>query len=265
MGSASHFSLSKWYLDCVAENGDAIVVYSGSLRWRALSLEYSSMLIRLSGGKIHAKATLKKCPPPNMSGKSIRWSCPPLKLEGRWEAQSQPIYRRLFEASKTPIEWSCHQPRSLASVSVVGIGEFRGFGYVEFLEMSAKSWQLPLQELRWGRFLSEEEAIVWMDFRGPQPETLVFRDGQLCKDAFVTDCGISLEGESITLSLEETRVLREGALVSTALSVIPGVNKLLPAKMLNTHECKWRSRGILRDAQSVLSTGWAIHEVVKWP
>jgi hypothetical protein len=134
-----------------------------------------------------------------MSGNTVRWSCLPLRLEGTWEAQSQPIYRRLFDASKTSIEWSCHQPRSLASISVEGIGEFRGIGYVEFLETSAKPWQLPLQELRWGRFLSEQEAIVWMDFRGPQPETLVFRNGLLCKRAFVTDRGISLEGESVTL------------------------------------------------------------------
>ena len=104
-----------------------------------------------------------------------------------------------------------------------------------------------------------------MDFKGAAPETIVFRNGMLCKGAQVSDEKIVLGDEGITLRFEDTCVLREGALASTALSVIPGVNKFLPARMLQTYECKWKSRGVLSKGESAFGTGWTIHEVVRWP
>jgi len=157
------------------------------------------------------------------------------------------------------------QPRAWADIAVDGVGTFRGLGYVDHLDLSTTPWRLPLEELRWGRYLSEDDSIIWMDFKGPAPETIVFHNGLLCKGAQVSDKNIVIGEEGIALGFEDTCVLREGALVSTALSVIPGVSKFLPARMLQTYECKWKSRGVLRNAKSTLGTGWTIHEVVRWP
>ena len=142
---------------------------------------------------------------------------------------------------------------------------FSGYGYVDHFEMTAKPWQLPLEELRWGRFLSASDSIVWMDFRGPSPESVVFRNGTPCRNVQISDSEIVLSDEGLHLTFEETQVLREGALLSTALSEIPGVKSLLPARMLHTHETKWRSRGILKKGTVEISMGWVIHEVVRWP
>jgi hypothetical protein len=46
--------------------------------------------------------------------------------------------------------------------------------------------------------------------------------------------------------------------------MIPGVEKLFPSRILNVEECKWLGRGELLRGNSVTS-GWAIHEVVRWP
>ncbi|MCX6143196.1 MAG: hypothetical protein NTZ35_08250 [Ignavibacteriales bacterium] len=265
MAPSSHFSLAKWYLDCVTDEGEAFVGYSASLRWKALSLEYSGILIRRSTDEILTKSTLHGGRHPDITGGSVRWDCPSLKLKGEWKSRQQPIGRTFFGSSDSPLNWSCLQPHAVAEISVGDIGTFRGYGYVDFLNLPAQPWKLPLDELRWGRFLSETDSIIWMDFKGPSPETIVYHNGALCEGAQVTDREIVLGENHLNLFFEETKVLREGTLASTALSVIPGINTLLPARMLNTEECKWRSRGFLRKADSILSSGWTIHEVVRWP
>lgn len=261
----SRFSLSKWYLDCITDEGEAFVGYSASLRWKALSLEYSSILIRRTSGGIKTRATLHGGKHPVVSGDSVHWDCPSLKLKGIWRAKQQPLHRTVFGASSTPLNWSCLQPHAVAEISVGDFGTFNGFGYVDYLNLPAQPWKLPLDELRWGRYLSEEDSIIWMDFKGAYPEAIVFHNGALCEGARVSDREITLGLNQLVLSFGETQPLREGTLASTALSVIPGINKLVPARMLNTEERKWRSRGILKDGDSILGTGWTIHEVVRWP
>ena len=265
MAEASRFSLSKWYLDCVTDEGEAFVGYSASLRWKALSLEYSSILVRRMTGEIQTRTTLHGGMHPFASGDTVQWDCPSLKLKGSWQATQRPIRRTVFEDFDTPLEWSCLQPRAAAEISVTGIGTFKGFGYVDYLNLPAQPWKLLVDELRWGRYLSETDSVIWMDFKGPCPETLVFHNGALCDNGHVTDFEITLGAGRPRLLFEDSQPLREGVLASTALSVIPSINKLLPARMLNTEERKWRSRGILKDGDSILGTGWTIHEVVRWP
>jgi hypothetical protein len=265
MAPSSRFSLSKWYLDCVTDEGEAFIGYSASLRWKALSLEYSGILIRRTTGEILTRSTLHGGKHPEEDGDSAHWKCPSLKLKGIWKARQQPISRTVFGSSECPLNWSCLQPHAVAEISVDGIGTFRGFGYVDYLNLPFQPWKLPLDVLKWGRYLSETDSIVWIDITGPSCETLVFHNGALCQGAHVTDREVVLGEHRLSLTFEETRVLREGFLASTAFSVIPGINTLLPARMLNTEECKWRSRGVLRSADAILGSGWTIHEVVRWP
>jgi hypothetical protein len=259
------FSLAKWYLDCVTEDGDAILGYAASLRWRMLSLDYSSILVRRSSGPVEAKTTLQRGTLPHEGPNSVLWDCPHLAVHGKWKGVEPSFERAIFESSATPMTWRCVQPRAEADIDAGSLGRFKGFGYVDFVEMTSKPWLLPLEELRWGRFLSSSDSIIWLDLKGPVSECLVFYNGTSAVNGRVLDAGIDLGQINTHLTFEETEVLREGALASTALSVIPGVHKLLPERMLNTNECKWRSRGVLRSGNTIKSTGWAIHEVVKWP
>jgi hypothetical protein len=265
MAPSPGFSLSKWYFDCVTDEGDAFVGYAASLRWSVLSLEYSGILVRRTTGKIQTRSTLHGGKLPLVSGSAVQWDCPSLKLKGSWSAREQPLKHTVLSASETPLEWSCLQPHALAEISVADIGTFTGSGYVDYLTLTTPPWRLPLDELRWGRFLSESTSVIWMDFKGACPETVVFCNGTLCDGARVTDSEIDLGKDLSKLSFEDSHILREGVLGLTALSVIPGVTKLLPARMLKAEECKWRSRGVLKDEKSVLATGWTIHEVVRWP
>jgi hypothetical protein len=61
----SSFLLTKWYLDCVAENGDAVVVYVADLRWNNLSIHCASLLTVVEG-RVRCVSSLR-------TGMSGRW------------------------------------------------------------------------------------------------------------------------------------------------------------------------------------------------
>jgi hypothetical protein len=257
------FLLSKWYLDCVADDGRAFIGYSARLSWRALSLNYASALRCRPGRKAETITTLQESFAPRADGSAVRWSSPRLKVGGTWEADAPPIKRTLLESSDGKIEWHCWQPRARAEIHVGGNARLVGRGYVEQLTMTIPPWRLPFQELRWGRFLSEQDALVWIDWRGAHSLNLSFHNGARVEHASLTDDELAADG--VRLALDCGTVLREGALVETALGTIPGIQRLFPFRILRTHERKWLSRGRLQKPAAEPVAGWAIHEVVRWP
>jgi hypothetical protein len=92
----------------------------------------------------------------------------------------------------------------------------------------------------------------------------VFLDGVNVTARDVSEAEITL-ADGGALRMDRRDVLREGAIGETVLSAIPKLVKAVPARILGLRERKWRSRGVLRRADGRESTGWAIHEVVRWP
>jgi hypothetical protein len=178
---------------------------------------------------------------------------------------SKPIQRQLYDSPKGTVTWSCVHPRSKTDISLGPKEHIAGLGYAELLELTIKPWQLPIAELRWGRFLSESDVLVWIEWRGAAPLSVVFLNGKQLQNASISDEQIEIDGGRTVLTLTERTELRKGDLISTALSAIPGIAKIVPARMLHTYECKWRSRGVLSTNGSLCSSGWAIHEIVRFP
>jgi hypothetical protein len=181
---------------------------------------------------------------------------------------AQPIRRVLLSTDTGNVEWNCLQPTAAAEIDLGNGRRIAGLGYVEHVTLSIPPWRLPIDELRWGRFLSAKEALVWVDWRGEKPLHLIFHNGKELETTEITDRGIEARG--LTLSLVEKVVIREGPLVTTVLSAIPGIQQLFPVRILGSHECKWLSRGVLKKkwatdsirAKDMVTTDWAIHEVV---
>ena len=261
MKQRSNFLLSKWYLDCVSDRGEVFIAYVASLRWQALILNYSSTLHRQCDGQTETKTSLRESPAPQV-GSSIEWSSTPLNVTGTWTALARPIQRVLLESEAGSIEWNCLQPNATVEICIGNGRRMAGLGYVEHLAMSIPAWQLPIKELRWGRFLSNSDALVWIDWRGATPLNLVFYNGLQIKDVLITDHGFA--AAEMALVLQENVVVREGPLIKTALSMIPGIRRLLPFQVLGTYECKWLGRGTLKKTAGEAANGWAIHEVVRW-
>lgn len=117
------FHLSKWYLDCVTEDGRVFVAYSARLRWRALTLDYTSVL----GGA----SSLKPCPPPECSGDRIEWRAPEVGVQGTWQALEAPVSETLYDYAAVALAtvrlWTMRAPLSLIAglyLILGGLGRF---------------------------------------------------------------------------------------------------------------------------------------------
>jgi hypothetical protein len=247
----------------VGLNGDAIILYCGIARWRAITLRYTSVLEASVGKQPSARYSLRKSPMPVEDGTTIQWQPKALRIRGVWEGLDPPFETTVYESSEGSIKWRCLQPRSRATIQLGRGRALEGFGYVERLEMTLAPWKLPIQELRWGRFLSDSGSLVWIDWKGTHSRRIVLQNGVLGSASVINETGVALKGNG-DLRLASGDVLRNGALGETALAIIPGLMRLFPKKILNVRECKWRSRAELRRGDSS-SSGWAIHEVVTWP
>jgi hypothetical protein len=259
----SNFQLTKWYADCVGNNGDAVILYCGIARWRAITLWYTSILEAAFGKQPSVRYSLRKSRAPVERGTTIEWPLKALGILGVWERLDPPFHRKLYETSEGAIEWQCLHPRSRAAVNLGKGRVLQGLGYVERLDMSLAPWKLPIKELRWGRFLTASDSLVWIDWQGPHCCRVVLENGAISSTCAIAEGEITLNG-NVRLQVSRGDVLRKGALGETALAVIPGLKRLFPSRILNVRECKWRSRAKLRRGESC-SSGWAIHEVVTWP
>ena len=257
----SKFVLSKWYMDCVTDNGEVFIAYWGILQWKGMSIYYASLLKYDDTEGTKIKTSLRKHLPPLAESSGVQWGSRSLGFEGKWISAFSPVERVLLASDEGAIQWQCMQPGASAHLVISPGKSVSGLGYTEQIRMTIKPWLLPIDELRWGRFVSETDSIVWIEWRGEKPQTLALRNGAQVGDASVSDERIVLHETGEVLHLKESRPLREGPLFSTTLHAIPGIKKIVPGRILDAHECKWRSRGTLEKAGSS-RTGWAIHEVV---
>jgi hypothetical protein len=252
------FELSKWYLDCVTGGGDASIAYTGMVNWGPIRLHYSSLL-ESTGEFVKAKHSLRPQSEPKIDRSSLRWRSGALKIDGEWQADSSEIRETIFASPAGSIEWHCLMPRAQARIQ-----NRAGLGYAEHLNITVAPWKLPLRTLRWGRFATPSDWIVWIDWLGGFTRRIVYRNGEIAPTSLLEDGQIEFR-DGARLMMDLSLVLRDGPLGTTALSVIPGVRNTFPARLLEVNECKWRSRGRLERPGVPTVEGWAIHERVDWP
>lgn len=252
------FKLSKWYFDCVTCSGDVSLAYSAKVEWTKLRLDYSSLL-ETTGERVHAHYSLRSQSPPQVENDSISWHASTLGAEGVWTVDAVALRHTLLRSEEGSVEWNCLAPRARAKM-----GNRAGLGYVEHLEMTIAPWKLPIEQLLWGRFHGGNDWIVWIDWRGPLPQRVVYRNGESVVARSLGDAKIEFQDGSV-LSMDQSVVIRDGPLGNTVLSAIPGIGKTLPTRVLGIQECKWRSRARLEGVGAPIVEGWAVHERVSWP
>src|SRR5262249_61984706 len=82
------FMLSKWYLDCVTDSGDASIAYTGTVRWGMVRLHYSSLL-ETTGICVSERHSLRKQREPEAQDFLISWRAKTLKMDGEWRCGSR--------------------------------------------------------------------------------------------------------------------------------------------------------------------------------
>jgi hypothetical protein len=245
-------------MDCVTDAGDAAILYCAELKWRGMHLTYSSVLT-VSEGLVETKTSMAGYRLSTSDG-NIVVEFPRLEVSGSWKADAVPYQRTVFENAAGAVEWKCLQPRSLVKLRA-GERELTGLGYAECLTLTVPPWQLPMRQLRWGRFVSPEESLAWVDWQGEYCTSFAVHNGRAWETLSVSDYEVAIPGAS--LRMEESFPLRAGRLGATVIPGAPTLGKLLPRSLRDTEERKWRSRGRL-DSQNGSSHGWVIHEVVHW-
>ncbi len=248
----------KWYLDCVTESGEVAILYSAIARWRAIGISYAGYLIadaeqNQSRSTMHAAQITTE-------GRRLVVHSPELKVRGEWTALATEVKHTIFENEAGSVIWDCVQPGARVRLQA-GERELAGLGYAEVLTLTIPPWQLPLKHLKWGRFVSENDTLTWIDWQGAHSLHLVIHNGEGCKDAVISDHAVSMTGAD--LSLDEPIPLRSGRVGQTVVSQARELARLFPQSMLKIDERKWRSKATLSTASGE-SEGWVIHEAVDW-
>lgn len=251
------FSLSKWYLDWVTDAGEVTVAYTGKVRWGPVRLHYSSIL-ETTGSRVRERRTLRPQAPPEVSESVVRWNVKALKFDSAWEAVCPGMRETIYQCSEGSVEWNCIMPLARARS-----GERSGLGYVEHLSMTVPPWKLPIHTLRWGRFTSASDWVTWIDWEGEYARRVVYHNGRKISCATIGDDRLEAE-DGTQILMDRSLVLRKGALGTTALARVASLRKTFPARLLQIHECKWRSWSRLERQGKLPVEGWAIHEKVSW-
>ncbi|MEI9953706.1 MAG: hypothetical protein WDO74_33180 [Pseudomonadota bacterium] len=258
-------TLTKWYLDLVADDGQVRIAYVADLKLGPLRLGYESLLRASNDAPGHSQTFFHSSAKPTVEESSLAWHSRRLGVVGRWQFASAPIRRRILCTPEGSVDWHCLAPGALVTLRD-GEDSLSGLGYAECLTLTIPPWRLPIDELYWGRFVAPDSALVWIDWRGPHAFRSVVLDGEELATARVSSEGVFDEARGISLTLSDPMLLRAGALGGTALSRLPArLARSLPASALSIDERKWRARGTLRREGRPPVTGWVIHEVVKWP
>jgi hypothetical protein len=254
-------SLDKWYMDVVAPEGDAAILYHATLRVGSVPLRVRSAMVLPRDGRGRRSSTWTGAGVPRESDSGVtfeagRWS-------GTWSRRAPGFRVRLEDGPDGVIDWHVAAP---AGDAVVRIGDFacRGGGYVERLRMTMPPWRFAYRGLRWGRFIGERSWLVWIRWsEGPGGAQRVWVAGEHgVENAGVIDDD-RVETPRASLRLARDRELHSASLHGTLGPIARVIAPLVPAPLLEAHETKWLSLGELASPRGP-ERGWAIHEVVRF-
>jgi hypothetical protein len=250
------FHLRKWYLDCTAPDGEVMILYHATLRWNLVRMKWGGLLHKKEpSARPLQQSTLRPGPEPERHSGRILAANESLDVVGEWTLETPPHDRVLLERDDGHVRWCCCAPGASCRVRIAGRC-IEGRGYGELLEMNMPPWKLPIRELRWGRWLDDHSSIVWIDWRGERPLSLLLSNGVEVPGA-VEDDRVSVDGGP-TLRLDRSGFLRDGELGATVLRGLPVLGGRIPPAIARTRETKWLSRGVCSNG----AVGWAVHERV---
>ena len=258
------FFLSKWYLDYIGDDGETMIFYAAELHWYHRKVYYSSWLSynRNSGSAL--KSTFRHVTFPVDKNNTIIWSCPEFGVSGTWKPLEKMLQARIFESEEGTVDWTCYQPASEVHLRVMD-KDLTGKGYVERLILTVPPWRMSFDELRWGRFASDDISTVWIKMKGYDTRQWVWFNGEQTGEGIITDEYISLPDKNLILNLDRGEELEADkkiqSVVRKLFRYIPGIKGSVPVNFLMADTCKWLSRGVLVGSNNK-SEGKAIHELV---
>lgn len=255
------FYLDKSYLDCIDHEGNCLILYAASIKIFFLKFHYTAFIFSDAQNKITEKSSFKKSEL-TFSDEGLQFFCRHFNIQGEWKKGLYPVQSVLYKNDNGIVNWNCHHPIADAAVQYNG-QLFTGLGYAETLFLSMLPWQLPIDELRWGRFLAPGITITWIQWKGKYPVNKIYFNGIEMNDAIHSMEAILFNEGKCRLLFSHTAVLRHTTF-GEHLSKLPLVKLLVNKAMLNSVESKYKSATRFTDASGTLHHGWSIFELVKW-
>jgi hypothetical protein len=264
---AGNFYLNKWFLDFIGEDGSAMIFYAAKFKWHGWSAVYSSWLHYDKIAKVRLKSRLSRVQMPTQSDNIITWTDSKFGVSGTWKSLGKMLESRLFESSQGHLDWKCFQPASIVQLKINN-KVFEGRGYVEQLILTVPPWKIPMDELRWGRFGSNDDNLVWIELREKHKRQWLWLNGEKIENCIIQDDRIILPGKNFILNLDQGVTLESMkkifSVVGKLVRYVPGFNKVLPSGFLMADESKWLSKGLLQKGDETFTNGMAIHEMVNF-
>lgn len=262
-----NFHLSKWYLDFVAESGEAMIFYSAKLTWHRWTAFYTSWLNYNPGSGVEVKSRFSQVKIPQLKTTQIAWSDSKFGISGIWESAAPMIEARLHNSAEGFLDWRCYQPASKVRLQMKE-RILEGSGYAEQLILTVPPWKIPMDELRWGRFVSDNNNVVWIELREKYRYKWLWLNSDKMNDCSIEDEHIIIPERNLVLHLDRGVTLESekkiSSVVGKLIRYIPGFNKVMPLSFLIADEIKWLSRGALQNGNKKIVNGMAIHERVKF-
>jgi hypothetical protein len=186
-----------------------------------------------------------------------------LHFKGSWRKSDPPLFPFIFtDEMNNELEWNCHHPKAMAEV-IYNANPYKGYGYAESLSITIKPRNLPMDELRWGRFLSGRYAITWINWKGLNPLNKIFCNGVEYNDAIPDEEKVVFGDGAFSLNFERISTIRNGRL-SDVLSRMPVLKLISGIRILSSTEIKYKAQSTLSRNSIVVAEGWALYETVKW-
>jgi hypothetical protein len=260
--SSGNFLLEKHYVDLVTAEGLYFIGYSARLILGSIRLGYSATLHHPEMSGIIEGPVLSARDAPTADESTLNWHCPRLGFDGQWQPLVAAETVILHETNNGLVEWNCQQPAARAHVKTASGLTYSGLGYAELLNLTMPPWQLGLQTLYWGRYVSDKYSVVWIEWQGDHALTVLICNGQRISDARISNNEVSCDDFQLTLDCKTT--IRMGSIGETFVAKIPSALKTNPIEFLGGREQKYLSRGRLKIIGGSDYEGWVIHERVSW-
>jgi hypothetical protein len=258
----SYFKLEKLYLDSIDDSGNCFVIYYAKLEFFFVRITFSELIFSDASGMTIEKKSLKKISKP-LTNDLLLYFNHFMQIRGSWKRTSPPLMPISFKDKlNRELIWNCHHPKAFTEIEHEE-SKYRGFGYAETISMTIKPWILPMEELRWGRFLSDDFTITWIEWKGDYPLHKIFCNGTEYKDAIFESQGVVFGRGAYSLIFKEITIIRKGKL-SKVFSKMPWLKIIFNKRILNTTEIKYKAKSILNLNSETKATGWSLYELIIW-
>ncbi|NNL15187.1 MAG: hypothetical protein HKO81_00925 [Flavobacteriaceae bacterium] len=260
------FLLNKWFLDFLSKSGEAMIFYAAKLSFKGIVVNYASWIKHDESG-LRTRSHFRNVKLPEKNDNLITWHDEKFKISGSWHSITKPLKARIFDSDDGYLDWNCFQPASNVELKI-NEKIIKGLGYVEQLILTTPPWHIPMNDLRWGRFHSLHDTMVWIELREQNKQQWLWLNNERILNPIIEDDHIVSEDKNFVLNLDRGIVLESEKkifkVVEKLLSYLPGFKQLMPAKFLMATNYKWLSKGEFQKKGHTKRQVMAIHEWVNF-